>query len=250
MAKKTGNKKTRKAAKKTTEKKVARKKQVAKKAKRQVSAEKAREAKSVVKKAAAVKPKPAAKRTTGKPENKKAKASQPSVKQMPVKTELPFAEEQKPKGSPTQLSMALEEKETQPVIVKPRVTRSKSGNLLFQLEYSIRSSPAILYEFLTTPSGLAQWFADSVDIYDHHCSFVWEGVEEKATIIDSIPDEYVRYRWDNSDEDEYFEFRISKNEITSDTILTITDFASESEINDQKRLWDSQVKILMQQIGG
>ncbi|HXH19294.1 MAG TPA: START-like domain-containing protein [Chitinophagales bacterium] len=162
----------------------------------------------------------------------------------------PVVQEQKPKGSPTQLSMALEEKETKPVFIRPRITRSKSGNLSFQLEYTIRSSPAILYEFLTTPSGLAQWFADSVDITDHHCRFVWEGVEEYATIIDSIPDEYIRYRWDNSDEDEYFEFRITKNEITGDTILTITDFASESELNDQKMLWDSQVKTLIQQIGG
>ena len=246
-------KKIKKAVKKSSGKKAA-KKTAAKKIKKRAPSKKLR-AKLKTQKAVSEKPKPGKhipkkKALPGKSEKKKAQPAKPAVRQKLAKPALPVVVEQKPKGSPTQLSMALEEKEAKPAFVKPRITRSKSGNLLFQLEYSIRSSPGILYEFLTTPSGLAQWFADSVDIYDHHCSFVWEGIEETAAIIDSIPDEYIRYRWDNSDEDEYFEFRISKNEITSDTILTITDFASESEMKDQKMLWDSQVKLLTQQIGG
>ncbi len=151
-------------------------------------------------------------------------------------------------GSPTQLSMALEE--SRQALVKPRITRSKGGNLLFQIEYTIRSSPAILFDFLTSPSGLAQWFADSVDINEPYCTFVWEGYEEVAIIIDSIQDQYIRYKWEYSDEDEYFEFRITKNEITGDTILIITDFAADNEIKDQQLLWDSQIKTLIQQIGG
>ncbi|GIV32994.1 MAG: hypothetical protein KatS3mg031_0529 [Chitinophagales bacterium] len=146
------------------------------------------------------------------------------------------------------LRLTLEE--SKPAPARPRITRSKSGNLMFQLEYTIRSSPSILYDFLTTPSGLAQWFADKVDFNEPHCTFEWDGSVEHATIIDSIEDEYVRYRWDYSDEDEYFEFRITRNEITGDTVLTITDFAPESEIESQKLLWDSQIKTLIHQIGG
>jgi len=259
------NEKKPKKAVKAASKKVS-KKTVLKKAKKAVIK---------LKKAKAAKPKPKKALTNAKP-SKKA-ANQPRKKQIvknqqvkkvavkstknvipPQKVEkqkaekalLPPPDVQRPKGSPFKLSMALEEKETQTTVVKPRITRSKSGNLLFQLEYTIRSSPTILYEFLTTPSGMAQWFADSVDIEGHHCTFVWDGYPEYATIIDSIPDEYIRYRWENSDEDEYFEFRISKNEITGDTILTITDFASEADMKDQKLLWDSQIKTLVQQVGG
>ncbi len=255
MVKKKAKKKSQKATKKSSAKKavkktakkiskpkaVPKKKVVSRKSKKPVSA-----------KPAAISKKPVSKKLATKhAEKKKAAPSKPAIqKTKRGKAAPPPVQEQKPKGSPTQLSMALEEKETKQIFVKPRITRSKSGNLSFQLEYTIRSSPAILYEFLNSSSGLAQWFADSVDINDHHCSFVWEGVEESATIIDSIPDEYIRYRWDNSDEDEYFEFRITKNEITGDTVLTITDFASESEIKDQKMLWDSQVKLLTQQVGG
>ena len=120
----------------------------------------------------------------------------------------------------------------------------------FEMEFSVKSSPSILYDFLTTPSGLAQWFADDVDINENECSFVWEGAEDIAYIIDSEEDVFVRYRWEYQNEEEYFEFRIGKSEITRDTILYITDFAEDFEIEDQKLLWENQVKKLKQQIGG
>jgi len=246
MAKKHA-KKSPKASKLSAKK--ASKKPASKKTSKQASARKKPKAKAPAKAKPAPKAVKAGKAPAGTGK-KRVQAAKPVTPTKAAQVQPPPQAEQKPKGAPTKLSMILEEKETQPVITRPRITRSKSGNLLFQLEYTIRSSPTILYEFITTPSGLAQWFADKVDINDHHCVFEWEGVAETATIIDSIPDEYIRYRWDSSDEDEYFEFRISKNEITGDTILTITDFASENAMKDQKMLWDSQVKTLIQQIGG
>ncbi len=261
MAKKT-SKKIKKAAT-TSSKKIVKKPAAGKAKNAAIKSKKPAKAVKAKPKKVSAKTKPASK-VVGKkqPPLKKASGKESVKKQLPKsegrtsippkaeKPALPTVEHQKPKGSPFKLSMTLEEKETQQAVMKPRITRSRSGNLLFQLEYTIRSSPAILYEFLTTPSGMAQWFADSVDIEGHHCTFVWDGYPEYATIIDSIPDEYIRYRWDNSDEDEYFEFRISKNEITGDTILTITDFASDTGMKDQKLLWDSQIKTLVQQVGG
>ncbi len=76
----------------------------------------------------------------------------------------------------------------------------------FTVEYTIKSSPGILYSFLTTPSNLAQWFADAVDITEDECIFTWNGSSETAYILETIEDEMVRYRWEDSPEDEYFEF--------------------------------------------
>ena len=120
----------------------------------------------------------------------------------------------------------------------------------FIVEYMIKSSPGILFSFLTTPSNLAQWFADDVDVTEDTCVFTWNGSDETAHILEFVEDELVRYRWEDSPENEYFEFKISKAEITNDTILTITDFAEDFEIEDQKLLWDSQIKTLIQRIGG
>lgn len=116
-------------------------------------------------------------------------------------------------------------------------------------EFMVRSSPAILYNFLTTPSGLAQWFCDTCDVNGDVYTFGWDGSFEDATIEDYEEDESVKYSWTEGNEEEYFEFVITKSEISNDTVLTITDFADPSDVEDQKRLWESQIENLSQRIG-
>ncbi len=120
---------------------------------------------------------------------------------------------------------------------------------LFTLEYMIRSSAVVLYNFLTTPAGLAQWFADTVDNDGPTYYFTWNGEVETAELISTDDDDFIRYRWDYQDKDEYFEFRIEKSEVTGDTILYISDFADDADKEGQKNLWDAQVKSLIQQLG-
>jgi hypothetical protein len=120
---------------------------------------------------------------------------------------------------------------------------------LYTLEYPVRCSPSILYEFLSTPAGLQEWFADKVDERDNIFSFSWNGSEEKAEILEEEEDKYVRFHWLHAPKEEYFEFRIEKTEITNQTILVIKDFAEKSEIKDQGRLWEYQVKDLFHRLG-
>ena len=124
-----------------------------------------------------------------------------------------------------------------------------SKKVLYTLEFPVRCSPGILYEFLATPSGLQEWFADRVDERDGIISFNWEGSDEKAEMLESEQDKFVRYRWLHMAKDEYFEFRIERTEISNQTILLIKDFADKKEIKDQSRLWEYQVKDLFHRIG-
>jgi uncharacterized protein YndB with AHSA1/START domain len=119
----------------------------------------------------------------------------------------------------------------------------------FTLEFIIRSSAKVLYDFLITPTGLSQWFADQVDNEGNTYFFTWDSVEEQAELISTDDDDFIRFQWDYQDEDEYFEFRIEKGEITGDTILYVTDFADPSEVESQKQLWQSQIKELSKRIG-
>lgn len=119
----------------------------------------------------------------------------------------------------------------------------------YTIEFTVRSSPAILYEFLSTSSGLQEWFADKVQQREGIFSFSWNGSEEKAKVLDSLQDEFIRFRWLDSPENEYFEFKIQKSEVTSETVLLVTDFAEKKEIEDQTQLWDSQLKELFHRIG-
>lgn len=121
---------------------------------------------------------------------------------------------------------------------------------MFTLEYPVRCSPSILYEFLSTPAGLQEWFADKVDERDGVFSFSWNGgVPDKAEMLESEEDKYIRYHWLHTGKEEYFEFRIEKAEITNQTILVIKDFAEKGDIKDQSQLWEYQVKDLFHRLG-
>lgn len=124
-----------------------------------------------------------------------------------------------------------------------------SKKILYTLEYPVRCSPGILYEFLRTPAGIQEWFADKVDERDGQFSFSWNGTEDKAELVDSEEDKFVRFRWDYMTKDEYFEWRIDKSEVTNQTILVISDFADKKEIKDQSQLWEYQVKDLFHRLG-
>ena len=124
-----------------------------------------------------------------------------------------------------------------------------SQKQLFELEFPVRCSPSILYEFLATPAGLQEWFADLVDERDDVFSFSWNGTTEQAKVLEKESDKFIRFHWLHTGKDEYFEFRIEKYEVTNQTILVIKDFADKKEIKDQSMLWDYQVKELFHRLG-
>jgi uncharacterized protein YndB with AHSA1/START domain len=125
-----------------------------------------------------------------------------------------------------------------------------SKKQLFTLEFPVRCSPSILYEFLSTTTGLQEWFADKVDEWEGVLSFSWNGgVPDKAKVLDKEQDKFIRYKWLHSEKNEYFEFRIAKTEISNQTILVISDFAEKGEIKDQSQLWSYQVKELFHRLG-
>ncbi|MBC9934031.1 START-like domain-containing protein [Chitinophaga qingshengii] len=124
-----------------------------------------------------------------------------------------------------------------------------SKKVLYELEFPVRCSPGILYEFLSTPAGLQEWFADRVDFRDNVFSFSWNGSAEEAEILEQEEDEFIKFHWLHAPKEEYFEFRIQISEVTNMTILVVKDFAEKREIKDQSQLWESQVKDLFHRIG-
>ncbi len=120
----------------------------------------------------------------------------------------------------------------------------------FDMEFIFRASPAILYKFFTAPDCLVRWFSDAVDVTGDEYVFEWQGVEEVAEMVDDIEEERIRFRWVDADENEYLEFRMYKSDVTNETVLEMTDFCDEDEVDEQKDLWESQIKILQHECGG
>lgn len=121
----------------------------------------------------------------------------------------------------------------------------------FDVEFLFRASPTILYKFFTGPAAIIRWFCDEVDIEGETYRFTWDDSDEFAEMIDDIEDERVRFRWEDAEsDDEYWEIRFSKSEVTGETILEITDFCDADEVDDQRQLWESQIKKLRMATGG
>ena len=119
------------------------------------------------------------------------------------------------------------------------------------LEFILKASPTLLYQFFTSPSELIRWFCDDVEVQGETLyTFSWGGYPEIARLIEDIEDELVRFEWVDEDrEGEYLEYRISQSPVTSETILEITDFCDEDEVREQKALWESQIKALKKETG-
>lgn len=126
---------------------------------------------------------------------------------------------------------------------------SKKIKEKYQVEFEIRSSPKILYNFISNANGLSEWFADDVNERDGIYSFVWEGSDAKAKLISKKENQSIRFRWLEDKEDTYFEMEIIQDGITNDIGLLVTDFALKADQEAGKRLWETQVQNLRQIIG-
>ena len=127
-----------------------------------------------------------------------------------------------------------------------------SNKKSYSIEYDFHSSPQLLFQYLSTPSGLSEWFADNVNSRGELFEFIWDDSEEQAKLIQKKNNDRVRFQWLNDEDDfdkYYFEFKIQVDEITKDVSLIITDFEVEDEIEESKMLWNNLVSDLKQVLG-
>ncbi len=127
-----------------------------------------------------------------------------------------------------------------------------SDKIKYELEFPIQVSPNLLYQYISTPSGLSEWFADNVNSRGEIFTFIWEGSEVQAKLLTKKSEDKIKLRWLDDEEDDenyYFEMRIQVDEITKDVSLMITDFSEEDEVDESKMLWDNMVSDLKHVLG-
>lgn len=124
-----------------------------------------------------------------------------------------------------------------------------SDKIRFEVEFVIQSSPQLLYQYISNPSGLSEWFADNVNSRGELFTFIWDDTEEQAKLLKRKSDEFVKFAWLEEEDDSFFEMRIIVDEITKDVSLFITDFAEEDELDEAKMLWENHVSSLKQVLG-
>ena len=116
-----------------------------------------------------------------------------------------------------------------------------------ELEYVLNCSPKVLFNRLSSASGLSEWFADDVTVDGKKFIFIWDDVEYEAELAFLKENLLVRFNW--LDDGNFFEFKITRDELTGDVSLLITDFIEPNEKKEIQSLWDSQVALLKHVIG-
>ncbi len=106
----------------------------------------------------------------------------------------------------------------------------------YDMEFVVKSSPKLLYNYISTPSGLSEWFADNVNSRGKNFTFIWEGSEEVAVLLGKKANSFIKFQWTYDEgTDAYFEFRIQIDDITKDVALIITDFAYDDKRRRSRR---------------
>ena len=120
----------------------------------------------------------------------------------------------------------------------------------YEMEFPIQVSPSLLYQYISTPSGLSEWYADNVNSRGEYYTFIWSQSEERARLLSKKSPERVKFRWvEDEGADFYFEMRLQVDEITKDVSLMVTDFAEEDEIEEGKMLWENMISNLKTILG-
>jgi uncharacterized protein YndB with AHSA1/START domain len=125
-----------------------------------------------------------------------------------------------------------------------------SEKIKYEMEFPIQASSALLYQYISTPSGMQEWYADNVNSRGEFFNFIWEGSEEVAKLISKQKGKSIRFQWmEDEGTSYYFEMRIDLDDITKDVCIMVTDFAEEDEVEEGKMLWENMISELKHLLG-
>ena len=123
-------------------------------------------------------------------------------------------------------------------------------HIKYKMEFDMKSTPvSILWDYISSENGLKQWFADNVKIKDKDYTCIWKGYSQEAKMVGMRKGLALKLQWLDAPSRTYFEMRILTSEMTDNTVLQITDFAEEDEMDESQDLWRSQIDTLRRVIG-
>lgn len=124
----------------------------------------------------------------------------------------------------------------------------------FVTEYELRASPKMLFSYISTASGLQQWFANKVNVGSNQSMiFEWDGENHPAKITSLRQNKSIKYEFlpeNGETEHNYMEFRLEQSDLTNSTFLKITDYSDNNDEEDLKALWDGLMDSLREVVGG
>jgi len=125
----------------------------------------------------------------------------------------------------------------------------------FVTEYELRASPKMLFPYISTASGLSQWFASKVNTMpEQRFDFQWDNESHIARQVSMRQNKGVRFEFldtaaDEGDDNNYVDFRVDQSELTQSTYLRITDYSGTTDADELVDLWDGLIDKLKEIVG-
>jgi uncharacterized protein YndB with AHSA1/START domain len=119
-------------------------------------------------------------------------------------------------------------------------------------EYEFKASPKVLYQYISTPAGLQEWFAAKVTIKgDHLFDFVWDNESHPARLTTQRLNKMTRFDFLNENQKgNYVEFKLEVSELTNASFMKITDYSDNEDEEDLEDLWGGFMDKLKEIVGG
>lgn len=119
-----------------------------------------------------------------------------------------------------------------------------------ELEYELKTrSGSAVWALISTPIGLKKWLADDVIINEDVATFVWgDPLREHdiytAKIVEMVKNDHVRFHWEASEDEAYWEIKMFHSEIAGNYHLYITDFAEDDDVEGLEQMWNQNIERL------
>ena len=126
----------------------------------------------------------------------------------------------------------------------------------FVADYQINASRKMIFNYLSTASGLEDWFADEVRIdEDKNFIFFFDKEEHHARVASIRLNNHIKFDFfdpDNPDEEDhsYVEFKLEENEVTQTMFLKVVDYTDDYDEEESQAIWDGLIGELKETIGG
>ncbi|WP_288371258.1 START-like domain-containing protein [uncultured Algoriphagus sp.] len=126
----------------------------------------------------------------------------------------------------------------------------------FVADYQINASKKILFQYISTASGLEEWFADEVKINeDKVFIFDFDNDEHHAKIASIRNNSHIKFEFfdpTNPEEKDhsYIEFKLEENELTQTLFLKVIDYSDGYDDEELEAIWEGLVGKLKEIVGG
>jgi uncharacterized protein YndB with AHSA1/START domain len=125
----------------------------------------------------------------------------------------------------------------------------------FVADYQLNASKKIVYAYLSTASGLQEWFADVVRI-DEDKNYIFNFDQEDHFAKQTTLKANLHIRWDFFDpknvgmaKESFIEFKLDETELTHSLFLKVIDQSNFYSFDELDGIWEGLISKLKQTIG-